>query len=386
MKYKSIVFFLFLCLGLKLLESPSLAKVRKGWFGEMLPYQIETLEGEWSRGPFPHRPRPGEEIQAYKPSDKMYRCTTDGSMMVYVPAGEFRQGSLRARSDDCKSERMVYLNGYYIDRHEITNMQYMRFAQSHYMAERYWSPEGLFWFRNPATQMRIVRTLSPKEKLETDKPSTRMNWYEAEAYANAVGKMLPTEAQWEKAARGTDGRIYPWGDTKDFSTRCNWKTVSDTKRPSTIDMGEVLEIQKRLGRTQKDLRIKDYQSNNFTSLQKGSSKTLDRQIKEDKSLQEHLTPVGSFPDGASPYGCLDMAGNVWEWVRDAYEKNYYSKAPERNPFNDKRDVRVNRGGSWSFPEEFLATYARLPRSPEKRSKDVGFRTIIPAPIPFSDKE
>jgi len=155
--------------------------------------------------------------------------------MVLVPAGEFVMGSEAGPSE--RPVRRVFLDAYYIDTYEVTNGLYGKFLQATRRHEpRYWKD---------------ARVNDPNQ------PVVGVTWYDAEAYCHWSGKRLPTEAEWEKAARGTDGRISPWGN--------QW----DSARASTSDGG--------------------------------SGK---------------LSPVGSYEAGKSPYGAYDMAGNVWEWVAD----------------------------------------------------------------------
>jgi hypothetical protein len=175
----------------------------------------------------------------------------NGAEMVLVPAGEFWMGSDDG-NDDEKPRHRVDLDAYYIDRYEITNGLYQRFMEAtNRPGPRYWSDSHL----NGASQ-----------------PVVGVNWYDAEAYCRWVGKRLPTEAEWEKAARGDDGRTYPWGEQWD-SSRANSK----------------------------------------------------------ESQRNKAAPVGSYPSGVSPYGAYDMAGNVWEWVADWYAKDYYERSPPAEP-------------------------------------------------------
>lgn len=169
--------------------------------------------------------------------------------MVYVPAGPFIMGS-DEDTDMEKPRREVFVDAFFIDRHEVTNAQYLKFVR----ATRHTPPTPTE--EPPILEHNLwVGSSVPKEFL--DLPVVNVTWEDAAAYAAWVGKRLPTEAEWEKAARGTDGRRYPWGD--DFvKGYCNVEG-------------------------------------------KGAA------------------PVGSFPHDRSPFGCFDMAGNVAEWTADWFK-------------------------------------------------------------------
>jgi formylglycine-generating enzyme required for sulfatase activity len=205
----------------------------------------------------------------------------DGAEMLWIPAGEFLMGSSDSDQNAGageKPQRRVYLDAYSIYKNPVTVAQYRKFCAA------------------TGRQMPSDPSWGWKE----DHPIVNVSWEDATAYARWAGVSLPTEAQWEKAARGTDGRKYPWGDKWDAS-RC---------------------------------------SNGDTDL-------------------NQTTAVGSFPQGASPYGVLDMAGNVWEWCADRYDGNYYQAGPKRNPQGpESGDVRVLRGGSWGYanPADFRCAY------------------------------
>ncbi len=225
--------------------------------------------------------------------------------MVTIPAGEFLMGNPegKGRADEWP-QRSVYLDAFAIDQVEVTNERYMRFVMS-------------TGHRNPPNPYGTGPLLSVKgiEQL----PVAQTTWYDAKAYCSWAKKRLPTEAEWEKAARGTDGRLFPWGN-----------------EPATLKRA------------------------NF-----------DREWEDEKTLY----PVGSLPGGDSPYGVKDMAGNAREWVSDWYDPEYYKHAPDRNPQGpDKKGVvRSIRGGSWHSPVADITTSARGRGGFALQTHGTGFR-------------
>lgn len=218
--------------------------------------------------------------------------------MVLVPAGEFTMGS--NLGDDEKPARRVYLNAFYMDKYEVTVGQYARYLEVTEME----SPPDWSIMNQPQHQNR---------------PVVNVNWEDAVNYCKWAGKRLPTEAEWEKAARGTDGRIYPWGNEAPTRLHANY------------------------GRN-------------------------------DWNDHLALAPVGSFEAGKSPYGIYDMAGNAWEWVFDWYGHDFYKKSPKKNPIGPaKGDTKVVRGGSWLYVPDFLRTSFRFNADPSGRQFGYGFR-------------
>ena len=218
----------------------------------------------------------------------------DGAEMVYVPAGPFLRGDAD-QSDNPR--RTVTLDAFWMYKTPVTVAQYRNFCQ---------------------VTGRAMPT-APSWGWKKDHPMVNVNWEEAAAYCGWAESQLPTEAQWEKAARGTDGWKYPWGNDWDpGKLQCSKKDWGDAKSTA---------------------------------------------------------PVGSFPAGASPYGCLDMAGNVWEWCEDWYDVNYLKGAPTTNPTGPATgERRVLRGGSWIYdngPEVRCAL--RDSGDPAVRNDDLGFR-------------
>ncbi len=228
-----------------------------------------------------------------------------GSSMVLIPAGEFQMGSIDGSSDE-KPTHTVYLEAFYIDKYEVTNAQYKQFMDST------GQPAPFSWNNSDFNA--------------PDQPVVGLSWYDAAAYCQWAGKRLPTEAEWEKAARGgLVGVKYPWGDSIDSS-------------------------------------VANYNSN--------VGKT---------------TPVGSYPPNG--YGLYDMAGNVWEWCMDEYDSGFYGKSPRNNPvagglisfvnnnFINVKNPRVLRGGSWYYwPDAVRVVSRNYGSNPTCGSRyGVGFR-------------
>jgi serine/threonine-protein kinase len=272
--------------------------------------------------------------------------------MVLVPAGEFVMGiapdeiasllrrNLKAKGallkDETPSHR-VFLDAFYIDTHEVTNARFRQFVQAtgyRTQAER----EGGGMIRTGAktwAQVSDANWRSPTGQgsgiagLEAH-PVVQMSWHDAKAYCSWAGKRLPTEAQWEKAARGTDGRLYPWGNQ------------SDGVRVNFCDRNCAFEW--------KDDSVDD-----------GYGSTA---------------PVGSYEAGKSPYGAYDMAGNVWEWVSDRYNAGYYQSSPARNPQGPASGAQVGlRGGSWLYGALAFRATVRSGVPPDRRNNNIGLRCV-----------
>jgi formylglycine-generating enzyme required for sulfatase activity len=278
----------------------------------------------------------------------------DGMAQVYVPAGEFLMGSAEADIDQVmqacdycsrdwfKSEvpqHQVYLDAFWIDKTEVTNAMFTRFvAATGYQsyAEKVGSgiAFNLFskdWKLTKGADWR--HPFGPASHIDglDDHPVVQINWADAQAYCNWAGGRLPTEAEWEKAARGTDGRTYPWGNQAPAENLVNFADRN-------IDVG-------------------------------GADRTVD-------DGYPFSAPVGSYPAGASVYGALDMAGNVWERVADWYSDAYYASAPARNPTGPAAgDYRVLRGGSWSRLARYVRAASRLNYLQQNRSSGIGFRCV-----------
>lgn len=256
--------------------------------------------------PIPLPPKPIDPSRV-RPKDKM--------PMVLIPAGKSSIG----RNDeglDSRPMHVVALDAYLIDKHPVTNRMFSLFLNA--MGNQ--TEDGIKWYDDTANRARlrwsgecwlVMRNYASH-------PIVSVSWYGAAAYCHWVGGRLPTEAEWEKAARGLDDRIYPWGD----------------QSPS--------------------FEFANYQG-----------------------CKECTSPVGNFPNGASSFGVLDMAGNVWEWVNDWYGYDYYAHSLSINPRGPETGVaKVVRGGSWFNIERHLKVSYRSYSNPGTRTANLGFRCVV----------
>ncbi len=273
--------------------------------------------------------RPG---RAAKPAEaelalpKEIRNAADDSTLLLVPSGEFRMGPPG-------DPRRVSLRAFYIDRTEVTNRQYAKFlaAVAKHGDAAWRHPD------QPATKTSHVPAFWSHPELgeaKPDNPVVGVSWFDAYAYAKWADKRLPTEAEWERAARGTDARIYPWGNSppaQGLRYLANYFSVS--------------------------LAADGFR---FTA------------------------PVGAFPAGASPCGCLDMAGNAAEWCAD-----WFGPLPQGRLVNptgaEKGAERVTKGGAWNLNADSIRTFSRWALEPDRQLSNVGFRcakdAVAAAPAP-----
>lgn len=259
--------------------------------------------------------------------------------MAFIPPGEFTMGSPEGDSgfSDEHPERRVHLNGYRIDRFEVTNQAYAAFVQ----ATGHRPPE------NSNQAATIWANNQPIPGIEQH-PVVNVSWLDADAYCRWKGKRLPTEAEWEKAARGANGRRYPWGNEWDFTmaNSASYWAQRTVEFASGADWDAF------------------WVNGDGARLAKGQG-----------IRGEVLTmPVGSFPLSVSPYGLFDMAGNAAEWVQDWYDPNYYRNAPLSDPPGPSRGaIKAMRGGSWLKPAASLRTSDRDWGTMDSRPSGTGFR-------------
>ena len=233
------------------------------------------------------------------------RRAIDGMDVVQVPAGDFVMGSDMAGDyEDEQPVHTVALDGFWIDRYEVTNAQYRACVEANAC--------------HPAAGWEMAGLDAPEQ------PVVGVTWTDADSYCRWVGARLPSEAEWEKAARGMDGDPYPWGI---HPASCQYAVMED-------------ESGKGCGR-------------------------------------ETTWPVGSKPEGASPYGALDMCGNAMEWVADNYGAVYYQESPQLNPLGPgSGENKVLRGGAWTVALPYVDTTVRFWFPPDTADRDIGFRCAM----------
>lgn len=234
--------------------------------------------------------------------------TKTSSNMVLIPAGYFWMGSddsdSIAQSDE-KPKHKVYLDSYSIDKYEVTNAQYKKCVK----AGKCKKPKDTKWYNDSG---------------KANHPVVYVDWEQANTFCKWAGKRLPTEAEWEKTARGESGNVYPWGNKWDCKKSCN--SISPCKQNSTCE-------------------------------------------------------AGSFPSDVSSNGVYDMGGNVWEWVSDWFYEKYYKNSPYKNPKGpNSGQYRGLRGGSWvdfGGPNDLRGAF-RYRNVPSFRYNDIGFRCAADA--------
>jgi formylglycine-generating enzyme required for sulfatase activity len=244
----------------------------------------------------------------------------DDAPMILIPSGEFQMGDYLGNGEEDEHPlHTVYLNAFYIDKYEVTNAQYRRFVQ----ATGHRPPMG---YRDVNGELQVIfKPWLDKNFNDDNMPVVCVSWDDAVAYSEWVGKRIPTEAEWEKAARG--GYLVP-----------------------RLGMGNFAD---------KALKDKFPEMNCL-------------EIYNDKYV--YTAPVGKFDSNG--YGLYDVMGNVWEWCFDWYNRNYYSKSPKKNPQGpDSGTIRVVRGGAWYSPLQDLRVSSRGSGNPSYWYLGVGFRCV-----------
>ena len=224
--------------------------------------------------------------------------------MVIIPAGPFIRGSApgEGRLDE-QPRRKIYLNAFAIDKYEVSNAHYMKFLDE----TLHKAPLNVF----------AERPLNKEEGI-ANLPVVQVTWHDAVDYCFWAGKRLPTEAEWEKAARGTEGRLFPWGDQPPTPQRANYEKDWDGKKT--------------------------------------------------------FVEVTALPEGQSAFGLFNLSGNIREWVQDWYDAEYYSLAPEKNPKGPETGIlKVIRGGSWRSFDTDLRAASRGKGGFALKTHGIGFR-------------
>jgi len=259
----------------------------------------------------------------------------DGALMVYVPEGPFLMGSKDGKADETP-ERDVFLDAFWLYQTEVTNAQFAIFvaATTHRTSAEESGQSRVFFDDIRGAYWAAPEGPDSDLTGRENHPVLHVSWFDADAYCSWAGGRLPTEAEWEKAARGSDGRDFPWGNSLGTAESVNFCDGNCPAKWADTSQDDGYEM---------------------------------------------AAPVGSFPSGASPYGALDMAGNVWEWVADWYDEAYYKVAPLENPTGPGSGTfRVFRGGSWMETPGAMRVPARARVLPISHNTNMGFRCVIAA--------
>jgi formylglycine-generating enzyme required for sulfatase activity len=250
--------------------------------------------------------------------------------MVLVPAGSFLMGSDKKVDKNAYPpefpRRRVYLDGFEIDKYEVTTVQFLKFVLA---TDR---PPLLDWRYEGGNFQESMAA----------HPVMHVSWDDADAYCKWAGKRLPTSAEWEKAARGDDGRLYPWGNQLPGPSRANF------------------------GRTGLSGPVRDRP--------------------ERLLLYPPIISVNKYENAVSPYGVYQMSGNVAEWTADWYDANYYKTAPDRNPKGPERGTqKAFRGGGWIDSGPSIRPAQRNGAEPSMKMNWLGFRCARSASGSSPDK-
>ena len=262
----------------------------------------------------------------------------DTSEMVLIPAGDFQMGNNDSQAEDHeKPVHTVYVDAFYIDKYEVTNAQFKAFVD----ANPQWQKGNIPDKYHDGGYLKLWNGNNYPSGMGSD-PVVGVSWYAAMAYAQWVGKRLPTESEWEKAARGgLVGKKYTWGNVAPNGTQCNFadKTLSE-------------------------LNPNEWSDENVDD------------------GYPTMAPIGSYPPNG--YGLYDMTGNVWEWCIDEYDAGFYRRSPRRNPVAggwigdgfakvQTHNARMFRGGAWNSPASSLRVSFRNGGTPTTSKAVIGFR-------------
>jgi formylglycine-generating enzyme required for sulfatase activity len=271
----------------------------------------------------------------------------DGMMMVYVPAGEFQMGAIESDSGAQSSEKpqhTVFLDAFWIDKTEVTNAMYEQCVK-----------EG--GCKAPSNSSSKTRSNYYSSDDYAGYPVIHVSWSDAQSYCEWAGRQLPTEAEWEKAARGEDTRPFPWGDNLNCSKANYWGYATHT-----------------------ETKTKYYRRYGYRWYEE-----FEIEVENDFGCSKDTTTVGSNPDGASVYGVLDLIGNVGEWVADWFGESYYASSPSENPTGPGSGSSRAIRGSLNFTvtgtdsDFWIITLTnRSSADPGNTANNIGFRCAYPA--------
>lgn len=223
---------------------------------------------------------------------------TDGMTQMYIPEGEFFMGKGEVRKNDNSPQHIVYLDAFWMDKYEVSNAMYLKCMQDGACSEM------------------VSDNTTYNNWIYRNHPITYVTWEQANVYCQWAGRRLPSEAEWEKAARGTDGRKYPWGNEAPNARLANF----------------------------------------------------------DGSMIHEAVSVYRYPLGASPYGVLNMSGNVREWIADWYGEDYYLTTPYTNPTGPETGTeRSLRSGSYNEDKNEITITSRYRHEPQSAGLSRGFR-------------
>lgn len=283
-----------------------------------LPFNI-SITPKTTESPLPPALTPAPGVQDTLPPASLATTAADmilpatGSILrwvdfsdfVYVPSGSFTMGADSTEAVDYAPAHAIDLGGFWIHQAEVTNQQYAQCVANGKCSAPNSEPDEEYRYGIPAYN---------------NYPVVGVTWYQAQEYCTYIDARLPTEAEWEKTARGTEGKLYPWGDDKPTCDLLNYNDCLDPSEPDD---------------------------------------------------------VRSYNNGTSPFEAMDMSGNVFEWVSDWYQSDYYAVSPSSNPPGPgEGKKKVYRGGSYKTPEDEILPVLRYSLEPEKHAADIGFRCVL----------